>query len=108
MFKVLCPYTSQRVTATTSSAATAFPATGSGQIARFANLGSNIVYLALGGAGVVATNANIALLPGAIELFDRSPESFGPVPNTNMGPTHFALLAETASTDINVVTGAGA
>ncbi len=99
------PYASQTVATSTTSAATALTAGSTVRLVNLDSTSTDIVYVALGDAGVVATANSIALMPGQSLYLSRqaNPQV---VPNALSGGfTYVALIAAANTPNVNITTG---
>ena len=67
-----------------------------GTVVRVANYGTENSWIKFGDRTVVATDSDILIQPGAVELFSKK---------TNQ--THIAGIAETSASTLNIQTGEG-
>lgn len=100
---VFIPYASANLV---TGAATASQVLTTGTCVRVVNTGAVTVFLAFGGASVVATANSMALLAGATEIFGVGPD---PIASTaGLSPTFIAAISPAGAGSINIATGEGA
>lgn len=97
-------YGSQRVSVTAASAATKLTA---GAAVMLTNIGTAVAYAKFGDASVAATNADVAIPPGAAIVLDISPGNIGAVSGPGYTQATYVALIGDAATTVNVVTGEG-
>lgn len=89
----IVPLGSASATATTSSAATALPASA-GELVELANSGSVVVWANIGTSGAVAVAGNLMLPPTSVRQF-----------RLVTGNTHVALLAASSTAVVGITRG---
>jgi len=97
------PKSSVSVEATTTTAATAFTASGS-PVVMLTNVGSVPVFIKFGSASVTVTVTDgMPILPGTKELFQMAQLR----PGTSENPSYFACITESGSARICATVGEG-